>query len=156
MRQHAHGVIAYCAVDQYYLTTPFLGTRLQSSALLTRLPDKYSPRSYPTPAVCRNLAQRTSPSRRTYRRGTGPSPRDVSFPTVADKLDNFCATYPYCLSSTNGPEALTVVASRRGRLKSNKFSRSLFLNTSLADYAMSLPLSKYEVVFEQQRSSYGA
>jgi hypothetical protein len=39
-----------------------------------------------------NIAQRTSPSRRTYRRGKGPSRRDVSFPEVADKLDSFCAT----------------------------------------------------------------
>ena len=38
---------------------------------------------------------RTSPSRGTYRTGRGPSPSVVSFPTVADKLDNFFATYEY-------------------------------------------------------------
>jgi hypothetical protein len=36
-----------------------------------------------------------SPSRRIYRRSRGPSPWEVSFPKVADKLDNFCATYSY-------------------------------------------------------------
>ena len=37
----------------------------------------------------------SSPSRRTYHRSRRPSPLDVSFPAVADKLDNFCATYSY-------------------------------------------------------------
>jgi hypothetical protein len=33
------------------------------------------------------------PSTGTYQTGRGPSPWVVSFPTVADKLDNFSATY---------------------------------------------------------------
>lgn len=36
-----------------------------------------------------------SPSRGTYRTGSGRCPSVVSFPTVADKLDNFFATYEY-------------------------------------------------------------
>ena len=36
-----------------------------------------------------------SPSKGTYRTGRGPSPWVVSFPTVADKPDNFSATYQY-------------------------------------------------------------
>jgi hypothetical protein len=39
-----------------------------------------------------------SPSRRTFRKGKEPSPWALSLPSVADKRDNFCATYWISLS----------------------------------------------------------
>jgi len=60
------------------------------------LPAEFPPGMF----LYRSLHGNTNPSRRTYHRSKGSSPWEVSFPTVADKLDNFCATYPYLSSLT--------------------------------------------------------
>ena len=69
-----------------HATVPLPGSNEQSAILVAKCTPCFS---------LPQLSGNSSPSRRTYHRGRGPSPLDVSLLAVADKLDNFCATYSY-------------------------------------------------------------